>query len=140
MREFKRARYAATVLAATATGIALSAGPAAADVPIGKPVTGKATYYTDKGYGACGTPIDATSQNLVAVSAAWWTSGNPNNDPLCKGISVEVTYNGKTIRVPVKDKCLSCDRNHIDLSQPAFQKLAPLDKGVVQGLTWKFVR
>ncbi|MFF4223741.1 cysteine/serine endopeptidase inhibitor [Streptomyces abikoensis] len=140
MRDFRRARYAATVLATAATGIAIGAGPAAADVPIGRAVTGKMTYYTDRGYGACGTPIDATSQDLVAVSAAWWTSGNPNNDPLCKGISVEVSYNGRTIRVPVKDKCPSCDRSHIDLSRTAFQKLAPLDKGVVNGITWKFVR
>ncbi|RLV04631.1 hypothetical protein CTZ27_10520 [Streptomyces griseocarneus] len=136
----KRARYAVAALVAAVTGIALGTGTAAADVPVGKPMTGKMTYYTDKGYGACGTPIDATSQDLVAVSPSWWASANPNNDPLCRGISVEVSYNGKTIRVPVKDKCLSCDPTHIDLSQPTFQKLAPLDRGVVNGITWKFVR
>lgn len=140
MRALKTLRYAAPVLVAAVTGIALGAGPAAADVPIGQSMSGKMTYYTDKGYGACGTPIDATSQDLVAVPASWWTSANPNNDPLCKGISVEVSYQGKTIRVPVKDKCPSCDRTHIDLSKTAFQKLAPLDKGVINGITWKFVR
>ncbi|MBO0655844.1 RlpA-like double-psi beta-barrel domain-containing protein [Streptomyces triculaminicus] len=140
MRGIRAARSAAVVLAAAATGIALAAGPAAADVPIGQPMNGKMTYYTDKGFGACGTPIDANSQDLVAVSPSWWTSANPNNDPLCKGISVEVSYNGKTVRVPVRDKCLSCDRTHIDLGRPAFQKLAPLDRGVVNGITWKFVR
>ncbi|MFI1798061.1 cysteine/serine endopeptidase inhibitor [Streptomyces sp. NPDC020379] len=140
MRALKTLRYAAPVLVAAVTGIALGAGPAAADVPIGQSMSGKTTYYTDKGYGACGTPIDATSQDLVAVPASWWTSTNPNNDPLCKGISVEVSYQGKTIRVPVKDKCPSCDRTHIDLSKTAFQKLAPLDKGVINGITWKFVR
>lgn len=140
MRALRPARFAAVTLAAAATGIALAAGPASAGIPIGQSMTGKMTYYNDKGYGACGTPIDAGSQDLVAVPAAWWTSANPNNDPLCKGISVEVSYNGRTIRVPVKDKCPSCDRTHIDLSQSAFQKLAPLDRGVVNGITWKFVR
>ncbi|MEV5508074.1 cysteine/serine endopeptidase inhibitor [Streptomyces orinoci] len=140
MPALRPARYAATVLVAAATGIALGAGPAAADIPVGRPMTGKMTYYTDKGYGACGTPIDATSQNLVAVPAAWWTSPNPNNDPLCQGLSVEVSYNGRTIRVPVKDKCPSCDPTHLDLSRPAFASLAPLDRGVVNGITWKFVR
>lgn len=140
MRELRRVRYATTALVAAVTGIALGAGTASADVPIGRQMNGKMTYYTDKGYGACGTPIDATSQDLVAVPASWWTSPNPNNDPLCKGVSVEVSYNGKTIRVPVRDKCPSCDPTHIDLSRTAFQKLAPLDRGVVNGITWKFVR
>ena len=42
---------------------------------------------------------------LVAVSASYWTTPNPNNDPLCTGVSVQVTYNGRTITVPVRDKC-----------------------------------
>ncbi|MBZ4323949.1 cysteine/serine endopeptidase inhibitor [Streptomyces huiliensis] len=140
MRKFRRMRFAACTVAAAVTGIALAAGPASADIPIGQKMTGKMTYYNDRGYGACGTPIDASSQDLVAIPAAWWTTPNPNNDPLCRGVSVEVSYNGKTIRVPVRDKCPSCDRTHIDLSQTAFGKLAPLDRGVVNGITWKFVR
>jgi hypothetical protein len=102
-------------------------------------MTGSMTYYNDIGYGACGAPINAATENLVAVSYQWWTTANPNNDPICQGISVQVTYNGKTITVPVKDKCPSCDSTHIDLSQPAFQQLAPLSVGVVNGITWKFV-
>lgn len=86
-----------------ATGIALGTGTAQA-VPIGQTMNGKMTYYNDRGYGACGTPIDATSQDLVAVSAAWWTSPNPNNDPLCSGVKVQVTYNGRTITVPVREQ------------------------------------
>ncbi|MFH8384083.1 cysteine/serine endopeptidase inhibitor [Kitasatospora sp. NPDC018058] len=125
---------------AAAALIALTAGSASAAIPLNKPMTGKATYYTDAGYGACGTQINASTQMLVAVPHTWWTSANPNNDPLCKGISVKVTYQGKTITVPVKDQCPSCDSTHIDLSQPAFAKLAPLDKGVINGLTWQFVK
>ncbi|WP_405588109.1 RlpA-like double-psi beta-barrel domain-containing protein [Streptomyces sp. NBC_01092] len=63
----------------------------------------------------------------------------PNNDDLCKGVFVEVSYNGRTITVPVRDKCTGCAPEHLDLSKPAFQKLAPLDAGVVNGITWKFV-
>jgi len=105
--------------------------------------TGEATYYNDIGYGACGTSINASTEMLVAVSYTWWTAANPNNDPLCSGISVEVTYLGKTITVPVRDKCPSCDATHIDLSQPAFGEYAstnPADTpGVLQPVTWKFV-
>ncbi|MEU3370595.1 cysteine/serine endopeptidase inhibitor [Streptomyces sp. NPDC006711] len=127
-------------LAAAVVGVAFGAGTAHASIPIGQAMSGKATYYNDKGYGACGTQIDASSQDLVAVSPAWWTTANPNNDPLCKGISVQVTYHGKTITVPVRDKCLSCERTHIDLSQTAFRNFAALDVGVINGITWKFVK
>ncbi|MFE5582859.1 cysteine/serine endopeptidase inhibitor [Kitasatospora sp. NPDC056531] len=136
----KNLRILAGAPLAAAALLALTAGSAGAAIPINKPMTGKATYYTDAGYGACGTQINASAQLLVAVSHTWWTSANPNNDPLCKGISAKVTYQGKTITVPVKDQCPSCDSTHIDLSQPAFAKLAPLDKGVINGLTWQFVK
>jgi expansin (peptidoglycan-binding protein) len=128
----------ALVGAVTVTSIT-SASAATTAIPIGQQITGSMTYYNDAGYGACGTVIDAASQDLVAVSYTWWTTANPNNDPVCQGISVQVTYNGTTITVPVKDKCPSCDSGHIDLSQTAFQKLAPLSVGVVSGITWKFV-
>ncbi|WP_327674718.1 cysteine/serine endopeptidase inhibitor [Kitasatospora sp. NBC_00458] len=140
MRVVPNLRILAGVPLAAAAVVALSAGAASAAIPVNKPMTGKATYYNDAGYGACGTRIDAATQMLVAVSHTWWTTANPNNDPVCKGISVKVTYKGKTVTVPVKDQCPSCDATHIDLSQPAFAKLAPLGQGVVNGLTWQFVK
>jgi expansin (peptidoglycan-binding protein) len=130
---------ATCALAAAALLPFLGAGTAFADIPIGQTINGNMTYYNDAGYGACGTYINAASEDLVAVSSQWWTTANPNNDPLCQGVSVKVTYNGKTITVPVKDKCPSCAKEHIDLSQAAFQKLAPLDLGNV-AVTWSFVR
>jgi hypothetical protein len=56
-----------------------------------------------------------------------------------QGISVQVTYNGNTITVPVEDKCPTCDSTHIDLSEPAFAELAPPADGNVSGITWEFV-
>jgi hypothetical protein len=138
-----RSLAVAVFLAALGTGTALAAGAAArrtANVPVGKPVTGSITYYNNAGLDACGATIDASSQDLVAVSAHWWTTANPNDDPICQGMSVQVTYKGNTITVPVEDKCPSCDAGHIDLSQPAFAQLAPLSVGVVNGVTWKFVQ
>jgi hypothetical protein len=137
--------WCATVALAGALGIAVvvtgpSAGAATRAIPIGHRMTGTMTFYNDKGFGACGTSINAATQMLVAVSYRWWTTANPNKDPLCHGISVQVTYKGHTITVPVKDKCPSCDATHIDLSQAAFKRLAPLSRGVVSGITWKFVR
>ncbi|MFD8597938.1 cysteine/serine endopeptidase inhibitor [Kitasatospora sp. NPDC059646] len=120
--------------------LAFGTGSAAAAIPINQPMTGTATYFTDTGYGACGTQINAGTQLLVAVPAAWWTTANPNNDPLCKGISVKVSYQGKTLTLPVKDKCPTCNSTHLDLSKPAFAQFAPLSQGVINGITWQFVQ
>ncbi|AEW99378.1 cysteine/serine endopeptidase inhibitor [Streptantibioticus cattleyicolor] len=117
----------------------LTAGPAFAGIPFGQPMSGRATWYDDAGYSACGTPIDASTQPIVAVGPSWWTSANPNNDPLCGGVSVKVTYNGTTITVPIRDKCFSCDAGHIDLSVPAFRQLADLGVGTIN-VTWQFVQ
>jgi len=114
-------------------------GTAYADIPFGQPIQGNATYYDNSGYGACGTWINAGTEMLAAVSASYWTSPNPNNDPLCFGVFVEVTANGRTIRVPVKDKCPSCAPGHIDLSLPAFRALDDPARGNIP-VTWKFVR
>ena len=130
------------------TGVFLSAlvllflgNPAAsASIPFSQKMTGNMTWYDDAGYGACGTRIDAARQNLVAVSYTWWTTANPNNDPLCSSVWVKVTYNGKTITVPVKDKCPGCSKTHIDLSRTAFARLAPLGDGNISGIKWSFVR
>lgn len=126
------------VLAAVVIVPMVLAGTAYADIPFGQPINGNSTYYNDAGYGACGTQIDASSQLLVAVPAAYWTTANPNDDPLCQGVSVQVTYNGTTITVPVEDKCPSCDSTHIDLSQPAFEELADPNLGNIP-VTWEFV-
>ena len=102
-------------------------------------MSGNMTWYNDAGNGACGVPVVASSQLLVAVSSAWWTTPNPNDDPICQGVSVQVTYHGVTITLPVEDKCPTCSATHIDLSEPAFAQLAPLSEGNVSGITWEFV-
>jgi Lytic transglycolase len=112
---------------------------ASASTPIGQPMSGNMTWYDMTGTDACGQTLDASSQLLVAVASAWWTAANPNDDPLCQGISVRVTYDGTTITVPVEDKCATCSASQIDLSEPAFAELAPLSAGNVGGITWEFV-
>lgn len=115
-------------------------GLVCADIPWNVPYNGDFTYYTDSGYGACGWQINAATQNLVAISYQWFTSANPNNDQFCtNNVCVRVDYNGKSVTVPVADKCPSCDKYHLDLSETAFQQLAPLSVGHVYGATWQFV-
>ena len=116
---------------------AATAGAATGAIPIGQSMTGSMTFYNDSGFGACGTAINAATQNLVAVSFQWWTTANPNNDPLCSR-SIQVTFNGNTITVPIKDKCPTCDASKIDLSLPAFQSLADPNVGIIN-VTWTVV-
>jgi hypothetical protein len=143
IKRVPRSLAAAVIVAALGAGTALAAAMASthgtAGLPVGEPITGSITYYNNVGLDACGASIDASSQYLVAVSPHWWTTANPNDDPICHGVSVQVTYKGKTITVPVEDECASCDADHIDLSQPTFADLAPLSVGVVNGITWKFI-
>ncbi|WP_063749025.1 cysteine/serine endopeptidase inhibitor [Streptomyces sp. NRRL B-24484] len=117
----------------------LGAGTEAGGLPVGQLRTGRTTWYDDAGTGACGTAIDASAEDLAAVPAAWWTATDPNDDPLCTGISVEVGYQGRTVTVPVRDQCPGCPADHLDLSRPAFRRLADPDLGVVDGITWRFV-
>lgn len=63
-------------------------------VPLNQPFQGHFTYYNDAGTGACGQYLDASNQKLVAVSHEWFTSANPNNDPLCK-FCLKVDYKRK---------------------------------------------
>ncbi|QRO00610.1 RlpA-like double-psi beta-barrel domain-containing protein [Archangium violaceum] len=99
---------------------------------------GELAYYNDAGYGACGTQINAAAQELASVSHVYWTAASASKDPLCKKCA-RVTYNGKTITVPVKDKCPGCGPATIDLSLPAFQKLAHPDVGRAKGASWSIV-
>jgi len=135
-------RRAALAVAAGMVAVLAFADAAAAAIPFGQNQVGIATFYNDAGYGACGTPINAATEMLVAVSYQWFTTANPNADPLCSGVSVQVTYNGKTITVPVEDKCPSCDATHIDLSQAAFGQFASTDPATTPGVlnvNWQFV-
>ncbi|TWP53926.1 hypothetical protein FKR81_04005 [Lentzea tibetensis] len=128
-----------TVVGAASAISLVAAVDASAAIPFGRVIDGKATYYDNVGPSACGPNIDASAEVLVAVSPVFWTTPNPNNDPLCRNVFVEVMHNGKKVRAKVKDKCMGCDRDHVDLSLPAFRRLANPDRGVID-VKWKFVR
>jgi hypothetical protein len=138
-RKWLVALAGAGCLVALGAGPALASVPASAPVPLNQPMTGEATYYNNIGTDACGGQIDPTSQDLVAISHLWFTSANPNDDPVCDGYSVQFTYNGQTFTLPIEDSCAACDQTHIDLSQAVFEQLAPLSQGVISPLTWQFV-
>lgn len=85
-------------------------------------VQGSIKYFNAQGYGACGVTINASTQLLASVPSQLWTTSNPTKDPLCKK-TVRVTYNGKLVILPIKDKCTSCAASTIEVSQPAYVQL-----------------
>uniref|UniRef100_A0A1I8BT03 Barwin domain-containing protein n=1 Tax=Meloidogyne hapla TaxID=6305 RepID=A0A1I8BT03_MELHA len=81
---------------------------------------GTFTYYDTVGIGACGKNLNAATEMLVAISKTQWKTANPNADPIYK--------------------CDACNSTHIDLSKPAFAKLADLKLGHLNGATIQYVK
>ncbi|KAH9922488.1 plant expansin [Fomitopsis serialis] len=101
--------------------------------------TGDATWY-ETGLGACGI-TNTNSDYIVAVSEnlfdnyPGYTGGNPNNNPVCNK-QITASYNGKSVKVTVTDRCTGCATTDLDFSPSAFQQLADLSVGRLHGMTW----
>lgn len=100
-------------------------------------MTGDATYY-DLGLTACGE-VYSNYDYVAAIAFSYWTTPNPNNDPMCqKSVRVIDPTNGKSIVVAIKDKCFACKRDDIDLSPIAFEQFRNKDVGRFT-VTWDFL-
>ncbi|KAJ9164684.1 hypothetical protein NKR19_g1131 [Coniochaeta hoffmannii] len=84
--------------------------------------TGDLTYYT-VGMGACGDDDTGKddSENIVALSHLLMGSQS-NGNPYC-GKTITISYGGKTVQATVKDKCMGCEHDNIDVSTVAFVSL-----------------
>lgn len=90
---------------------------------------GDLTYY-DLGLGACGWDDSGkdNSENIVALSHLLMGTQS-NGNPYC-GKSITVSYNGKTVKGVVRDKCMGCALDAIDCSKNMFLELfGTLDGG-----------
>lgn len=97
--------------------------------------TGQVTHYT-VGLGACGFD-DAGKDNseyIVAISSALMHGSN--GDPMCNK-KVNLSFEGHSITATIRDKCPSCSKEQIDLSEKAFLDLVgPLGIGRQGGVKW----
>lgn len=94
--------------------------------PVTRPTSGTfsgdLTFYT-LGLGACGFNDGGkdSSENIVALS--YLLMGEQSNgNPMC-GKTITISYNGKTITAVVRDKCMGCAKEAIDVSEKAFLEL-----------------
>ena len=113
----------------TTTGTALT-GTGAAGVTAavaGAQTSGEATHYelASGGMGNCSYPSPPAGQLYVALSPSEY-----GGSAAC-GSYLQVSGPDGSVTVEVVDQCPECQAGHIDLSEQAFAKIAPLSAGLV---------
>lgn len=87
--------------------------------------TGIATFYDADGSGNCGFDKSPNDMDVVALNFPEYA-----NSAAC-GSCIRVKGPSGEVTVRVVDSCPGCNAGHLDLSEQAFQKIAPLEKGRV---------
>jgi expansin len=88
-------------------------------------VAGTATHYVLSGTGNCSYPSPPADGLYVALSPSEY-----NGAAACGGYD-EVSGPDGSVRAEVIDQCPPCAAGHIDLSEAAFSRIAPLSAGLV---------
>ena len=128
---------AVVVMVALAVGISqATAAPACASVIMpgtgagaaaGAQTSGEATHYelASGGMGNCSYPSPPAGQLYVALPPSEY-----GGSAAC-GSYLQVSGPDGSVTVEVVDQCPECQAGHIDLSEQAFAKIAPLSAGLV---------
>jgi expansin (peptidoglycan-binding protein) len=90
------------------------------------------TYFYQNGVaGACGT-VHSDSDFVAALDSS--TYGDTGSQSSYCGKTIRVTWQDKSVDVVVADACPTCaNPSSVDLSVAAFQALAPLAQGELDG-------
>lgn len=112
-------------------GSGSSSGPC----PANSPCTGSATFYDTATSMTNPSSCGKTNNGEIDLVLALPVGIMKDND--C-GKQVVVSFKGSTETATVVDKCMGCDNTALDLSRALFKKLAPLDKGNLEGVKWHF--
>jgi cytoskeletal protein RodZ len=98
--------------------------------------SGEFTYY-DIGQGACGEDDSGKDDSINIVALSHLRMGPSSNDnPMC-GKTITIKANGKTAQATVKDKCMGCAMNDIDVSRKVYNEIwGSLDSGRTEVEWW----
>jgi expansin (peptidoglycan-binding protein) len=112
--------------AAPACAAVMTAGTQTSGGPSGG-TSGEATHYelAAGGMGNCSYPSPPAGQLYVALSPAEYGAA-----AAC-GSYLQVTGPDGSVTAEVVDQCPECQAGHIDLSEQAFARIAPLNAGLV---------
>jgi len=115
-----------------------SGGGSGEPCPAGSPCTGDMTYYT-LGMGACGTDNTGDDLTLNIVALSHDLMGSLSNDnPYC-GKNISITYNDKSTTATVRDKCMGCSYDAIDVSEKVFEYLVGGTTAGRVSVQWFFI-
>jgi hypothetical protein len=99
-------------------------------------------YDPNNGYGACGTQIPNSDFSAALSHEIWgadqWGNDGLNHNPNC-GRRVRVTWNGRTVDVTIKDKCMGCKAGDIDLVRAAWNQITGNRAGDRLKASWTFI-
>ncbi len=116
----------ATSSPACASVVTVAGAVKAAAAPEAGAVAGEATHYVlQPGNGNCSYPAADTDPLYVALPPAEYGAA-----AAC-GSYLEVTGPAGSVTVEVVDLCPECHSGHIDLSEQAFARIAPVSAGLV---------
>jgi expansin len=119
---------ASVIMSGTATATGATTGTAAVSgTAAGAQTSGEATHYelASGGMGNCSYPSPPAGQLYVALSPSEY-----GGSAAC-GSYLQVTGPDGSVTAEVVDQCPECQAGHIDLSEQAFAKIAPLSAGLV---------
>lgn len=92
--------------------------------------TGKMTFYTPS-QGSCGITNTGTDLVVAIPQAVFGAYANPNASPMCAK-SVTITCpGGNKIVAAIKDKCMGCAPDAIDVSPAVFSQCGNLGLGTM---------
>lgn len=95
--------------------------------PPGTPATsGIATHYAPTPQGNCSYPSPPPDGLYAALSPSEYANGSA-----CGEYLDVAGPHGGSVQVEVTDQCPQCASSHIDLSEGAFSRLAPLSAGLI---------
>ncbi|KID98949.1 riboflavin aldehyde-forming enzyme, partial [Metarhizium majus ARSEF 297] len=98
-------------------------------------ITGDFTWY-EIGTGSCGENDKGLDLTECIVAVSHIRMGEQSNgNPMC-GKTISMSANGKTITGTVKDKCMGCAANDIDVSKACFTQLFDLGVGRTKIQWW----
>jgi hypothetical protein len=110
------------------SGAAALTGAAGGGIAAGAQTSGEATHYelAAGGMGNCSYPSPPAGQLYVALPPPEYGAA------VACGSYLQVTGPDGSVTVEVVDQCPECQAGHIDLSEQAFARIAPLSAGLVQ--------
>jgi len=127
----------------TSTSTKVPSEPTPSPTPVQNPSSethtgGHVTWFTQKGNaGACGV---THSDNDFIAALDYRVYGDLGAKSKYCGDKIRVSWQGKSVDVTVADACPTCDNSaSVDLSLAAFKALAPLDVGLLTGVTWELL-